>query len=373
MFILLAFRRPSCFVMLLFGGFFDWSCIVLRFVTSGASLLLLSMLILGYRLLIDILFWMLNVTIITSLFLVDVIFWRSFTCREEAKRLAFKLKKITVADIIETMKVTVEPFSLQNNQICRIYKLEMKLYRPDHYHEYAGISSEDCEEILSVDFLRALEDAIKNHLNLLDKINGIQNFTADSQSVAPNDGDEDFSSSKAERDEEDDDGGDGDNEEQEDLGLDAVKQKRQATDEMDYDDDYDERVNEEATRAGSESEDNDEDEVEFRKDNEVEMLDAKDGHLESPSKAEVFSTSESLKTKTKSRAKSKKKIRRQFNRKDDDRSIFVEAKGFYFKVHFRFTNEAHILLAQVRSHLPPHHPYAFLGKSTFARTTFFYF
>ncbi|XP_024027231.1 DNA-directed RNA polymerase I subunit 1 [Morus notabilis] len=267
---------------------------------------------------------------------------------EEAKRLAFKLKKVTVADIIETMKVTVEPFSLQNNQICRIYKLEMKLYRPDHYQEYAGISSEDCEEILSVDFLRALEDAIKNHLNLLDKINGIQNFTADSQSVAASDGDEDFSSSKAERDEEDDDGGDGDNEGQEDLGLDAVKQKRQATDEMDYDDDYDERVNEEATRAGSESEDdNDEDEVEFRKDNEVEMLDAKGGHLESPSKAEGFSTSESLKTKTKSRAKGKKKIRRQFNRKDDDRSIFVEAKGFYFKVHFRFSNEAHILLAQI--------------------------
>lgn len=273
--------------------------------------------------------------------------------REEAKHLAYKLKKITVADIIETMKVTVEPFSLQNNQICRIYKLEMKLCRPEHYQGYADISAEECEEILSVDYLRALEDAIKYHLKLLERINGIQNYSLDSQSVAPNEGDEDLSSSRAEHDEEDDDGGDGENEGQEDLGLDAEKQKRQATDEMDYEDDYDEGDNEEETRAGSESDDDkDENEVESSKYNEVEMVDAKYGAPKSPSKSGISFKSESPETKTKSKTKSKKKSRRQYNRKDDDRSIFVEAKGFYFKVHFRFNNEPHILLAQVCSDLP---------------------
>ena len=50
-------------------------------------------------------------------------------CREDAICLADKLKKITVADIIE---VTVVPVAVCDGQICSIYKLVMKLYKPKH-------------------------------------------------------------------------------------------------------------------------------------------------------------------------------------------------------------------------------------------------
>jgi len=84
------------------------------------------------------------------------------------------LKKITVADIIKSMKVSVVPVTVLGGQICSIYKLVMKLYKSKQYPEYTDITLEDWEETLRVNFVRELEDAIENHMALLSKISGIK-------------------------------------------------------------------------------------------------------------------------------------------------------------------------------------------------------
>ena len=231
-------------------------------------------------------------------------------CREEAKRLANRLKKISVADIIESMTVTFEPFCAQGGNIWRIYKLEMKFYEPP---DYAGIEQEDWEDTLQVDFVRGLEDAIESHVKLLKKIMGIKDIISNPLSEGPDEGDEDFSgNNRSPREEEDlDDGEDeGENGEgSDDLGLDAQKRKQQSTDEMDYEDDSGGEANEEDPSAGSESEnDNGNDEVEFSKDDEIGFLEAKKGPPESPSEVGNSAESQSMKGETKSRAKKKKSV-----------------------------------------------------------------
>ncbi|PON58095.1 DNA-directed RNA pol I, largest subunit [Parasponia andersonii] len=266
---------------------------------------------------------------------------------EDAARLADRLKKITVADNIESMTVTYEPFSrLENNSICRIFKLEIKLCGPP---DYPGIDLEDWKDTLRVDFVRALEDEIDLHIKLLKKMRGISDAHPDPQSPGPNEGDEEFSSNRSQREEEDADDGEDDGENGEvsdDLGLDAQKRKRQVTDEMDYEDDSGGEVNEEDPSAGSESEnDNGNNEVEFSKDDEIGILEAKDGPPESPSGVGKLSKSQSTKEKTKSRAESKR-TRKILNQKDNDRRLFLDADQFNLKIHFKI-DEAHILLGQI--------------------------
>ncbi|KAL5545582.1 hypothetical protein UlMin_005269 [Ulmus minor] len=254
---------------------------------------------------------------------------------EDAKHLVDKLKKITVADIIENMKVTVDPFSIVNNQICRIYKLEMKLYKPDHYPKYAAISLKDWENTLSVDFVRALENAIHSHVLLLQSINGIQSsatseMAEDSVNRSPN----------LEEEEEDD------HETGEDLGLDAQKQKQQVTDEMDYEDNSEDEINEDDASDGSESDDKEENEAVFNKGDEVVIKGASKAS-KSPEEVEDLSVSEPMEKQTKSKAK-RKKATKFLDRKDYDRRTFVEAKGFNFKIHVKLApTEPHILLAQI--------------------------
>lgn len=136
-----------------------------------------------------------------------------------------KIKKVTVADIIESMEESVLPVSINNNQISRIYKLKMKLCESQLF------SIEDYEETMGVLFMRQLEDAIQSHLLLLSKINGIKNFMPDSRSMASDEIDEDASSNRLQGEENDDDHDD--DEGADDLGSDVQKRKQQAADEMD--------------------------------------------------------------------------------------------------------------------------------------------
>ncbi|KAL3585370.1 hypothetical protein D5086_012237 [Populus alba] len=156
--------------------------------------------------------------------------------KEDAERLSDKLKKVTVADIVESMEVSVMPFAVQNDDLCRIYKLKMKLYTPAHYPQHTDISVENWEETLEVLFVRELEDAIQNHLVLLSKISGIKNFLKASHSGTPIEAEEDVSGNISREGENDDDSDDEEGEEADDLGLDVQKRKQQVTDEMDYDD-----------------------------------------------------------------------------------------------------------------------------------------
>ncbi|KAM6592751.1 hypothetical protein CsatA_000454 [Cannabis sativa] len=262
---------------------------------------------------------------------------------EDAKSLANGLKKVTVADIIESMTVTVKPFALEDNRICRIYKLKMKLYKPP---VYAGIDTADWEDTLSVDFVRALEDAIESHIKLLKKIKGIKDVEVKSQSEGPDENDED-SSERSRREEEDGDDGEDDGEGLDDFGSDAQKRKRQVTDEMDYEGSSGEEDNKEDVSDDSESENDDgNNKFEFfSKDDKSGILESEDGPPGSPSGVGNLSTSKSKKEKVKARAKPKRN-RRFLNKIDSDRRIKLKVTKQDFKIHFRI-KEAHILLAQI--------------------------
>ncbi|WCJ33918.1 DNA-directed RNA polymerase I subunit 1 [Euphorbia peplus] len=272
---------------------------------------------------------------------------------DDAEHLADRFKKITVADIIETMEVSVVPFAILDTGVCRIYKLKIKLYRPAHYPKSVDVSVEDWQETLDVRYVRELEDDIKIHMKLLNKINGIKDESRASDSKAPGEADEDSSGDRLQREENDEDKDDDDNEEAEDLGLDAQKRKLQASDEMDYDDasEEEELIEGESTRheqsSGSESEiDQVDNEIEINKDATFDE-EASEGSL--PTKPSKLKGNKSEATGANhSKAKSKKKRKTKRIPKDDDRAIFWEAKDMQVEVHFKFyTNEPHILLAEI--------------------------
>ncbi|ESW17626.1 hypothetical protein PHAVU_007G255400 [Phaseolus vulgaris] len=261
---------------------------------------------------------------------------RSNKSMEEAICLADKLKKITVADIIKSMKVSVVPVSVLGGQVCSIYKLVMKLYKPKQYPKYSDITLEDWEDTLRISFVRELEDAIENHMALLSKISGIKKFKTDPQSHSNSSEDAHGNGSESEtkgksNDDDDDDDVVEDTEGYEDLGSDAQKRKRQGTDEVDYEDGP-----EEETHDGvlSEEIENDEDNVDDNM-----TLDASDSEgLDELSESKSIFEKDSLKRE--------KKKSRPTTRKYD-RAVFVKAKGMHFQIHFKFTGEPDILLAEI--------------------------
>ncbi|OVA11689.1 RNA polymerase Rpb1 [Macleaya cordata] len=291
-------------------------------------------------------------------------------CRDVAERLAAKLKKVTVADIIESMEVHVVPFAVQKQQVSTIYKLKIKLYRPELFPPYMDITLEDCMETLDVQFQRELEDAIQNHLIMLSKISGIKNMLegGEAESGSGKEKDEDDPGMKSQQagDESDDNGGDDNDNEAEDLGVDAHKRRQQATDEMDYDEDGVEKETSVVENVDTEGEAGSESETEHvgtedddhGSDGEAQIFDAEDEAKPFPvSKSKFDAVDEAkpvrvLKSKTvekesKSEAKPKKHVRTRRMKKDTDRVVFVEAKGLDFEVHLRFTDEPHIMLAQI--------------------------
>ncbi|KAJ6912770.1 DNA-directed RNA polymerase I subunit 1 isoform X2 [Populus alba x Populus x berolinensis] len=298
--------------------------------------------------------------------------------KEDAERLSDKLKKVTVADIVESMEVSVMPFAVQNDDLCRIYKLKMKLYTPAHYPQHTDISVENWEETLEVLFVRELEDAIQNHLVLLSKISGIKNFLKQSHSGTPIEAEEDVSGNISREGENNDDSDDEEGEEADDLGLDVQKRKQQVTDEMDYDDGSEGLLNEDegdlsgsqapsGSESDTESADKESDTESADKESEIsntDMVDYDSEYFEKPTHHGNYSkpksrkkTSESssqvemhskLKSTEKKKQKAKgKKVRSKLVKKDFDRSIFVEAKGLHFEIHLKFDKEPHILLAEI--------------------------
>lgn len=248
--------------------------------------------------------------------------------------------RISVADIIESMEVHILPLSVHNNEICRIYKLLMTF----KHHEF--VSLEDCEDTLMLAFLRGLEDAIENHMGLLSKISGIKNFKSNLRSQE-NEMDEDASlTSRMEKNDVNEDG-DSDNDESDDiaddLGFDTQKRKQQATDEMDYEGaSGDESADEEEQGMAGQSHD----EVETGEDEDFIDV-SKEDTSETPYDRMEMSEPKSCDKQAKSKSQKRNKSEKKLVCKDGDRCIFVEVKGQNFEAHFRFTNEPHILLAQV--------------------------
>ncbi|XP_026412301.1 DNA-directed RNA polymerase I subunit 1-like [Papaver somniferum] len=275
--------------------------------------------------------------------------------RDDADRLAAKLKKVTVADIIEKIEVNVVPFSVYKQQVTTVFKLKIKVFGPEHFPPYMDITLEDCMQTLDVLFVRELEDSIENHLIMVFKVSGITNMGRESEVVneeeKEKEEDKDDSSKQSHNtgeETDDDDEGDANDIEAEDLGVDAQKRKEQATDEMDYGEDgmetetsLVENVDAEGSESESESDDVGNKENDQGTDGEPQILDAE----EEPKSVPASKSSD--KREPGSAAKPKKVAKARRTKKESDRVFFVEAKGLDFEVHLRFTDEPHIILSKV--------------------------
>jgi DNA-directed RNA polymerase I subunit RPA1 len=259
------------------------------------------------------------------------------------------MKKITVADIIESVNVSVDPATAKEGHVCRIYKLKMKLHIPIHYPVHTDVTLEDWEETLRVGFVRGLEDAIQSHIVLLGKISGIKDYKdkPNPSNGVNNDHSNESESNRNDQTDDDDDGDADDTEDAEDLGLDAQKNKQQAMDEVEYED-----GSEEETRDGQDDEDDkdgkdgkgdgDGDDSNIEVNGDDSDIDVNDNDKKVALDA---NNSQGLEETSKSE---KRKSEAEF--KENDRRIYVKARGMRFEIHFKFTDdEPHILLGQVLS------------------------
>lgn len=238
-----------------------------------------------------------------------------------------KVKKLSVAEVMRSIEVSKSPLVILNNQACRIYKLIVKLNQPKH------VSLQNCQETLRNGFLRALEDAIERHIALLSRINGIKSVKKSKSESA---GEDDASVGDPDNDDDEGGGDDDDDDKDEtsdDLGSDYSKKKRQNTDSVEYDGSEEDAEDGEEEEASSELK-NDGDEGKTGK--EPESDDETDGEQ----LTEGHEQEDADKTNT--------KLNEEFVTRKFDRSTFVEVKDLNLEVHFRFTNEPEILLAEVK-------------------------
>ncbi|CAH8362128.1 unnamed protein product [Eruca vesicaria subsp. sativa] len=251
--------------------------------------------------------------------------------KDDASQITDKLRKITVADIIKSIEVSVIPFAVHNGEVCSIHKLKINLYKPEHYPKHTDITEEDWEETMTVSFLRRLEDAIETHMKMLLRIRGIK-IEKDQGPKSGNETDNDDEDSGKKTGGDDDDDDEGEDAEADDLGADVQKRKKQGTDEQEYEesDDDDGEKNEPSSASGVVDPEMDEDD-----ENEEVSKEDKEDTIED--KKEVKNVQEGSKKK-----------RQRFVGGKNDRHIFAKGKGNIFEVHFKFQkNEPHILLAQV--------------------------
>ncbi|KAG8371904.1 hypothetical protein BUALT_Bualt12G0011400 [Buddleja alternifolia] len=255
-----------------------------------------------------------------------------FRSKQDVVSLVSNVKKVTIADLIESMEVRL---AVDHHKVARVYKLKMKLKDTEF------VSLKNTHDTLKSTFLRELEDAIENHVIFLSRVSGIKNYVSSSKSEASNEADEDDSSARTEKDIDDD--GDGDDYDKgDDLGSDVQKRKQQTTDEMDYDD------------ASDVDDDPDRDELDKRKsdgdhleDEETEDSGDKDEASNEQNEDEVMSEAKSSHKKGKENSEITESLGEEFSDKKIRRAIHMKVKGLSFEVHFKFTEEPHVLLAQI--------------------------
>ncbi|KAL6522438.1 hypothetical protein OROMI_031710 [Orobanche minor] len=260
--------------------------------------------------------------------------WRS---KRDVVSLVSHAKKVTVADLLETMEVQI---SFHHHKVSRIYKLKIKLKDT----EFVPLA--DIHDTLKTNFLRELEDAIENHVIFLGKINGIKNSKSSSESEGlsnekADENDSDLRTRKAD----DDDDDTNDDDQGDDLGLDVQKRKQQATDEVDYDDGSDgedELYEEKGTSDGDHVAD-----TENEQDEENEHSDDDDEASNVKNVDEVMSEAKSSDEKGKATSERYEYPSRAFSGKKPTRAIVMEVNGLSFEIEFGFNTEPHLLLAQI--------------------------
>ncbi|KAL0915444.1 hypothetical protein M5K25_015862 [Dendrobium thyrsiflorum] len=112
-----------------------------------------------------------KVDISTPVMTCPLLDWRS---REDAEFIAAKLRRICLADVIESIEVSTVPFSTNGKQVYTLYKLILKLYSPVFYPPHSGITLEACMRTLETIFIKEMEEDITKHLLLSSKIKSIR-------------------------------------------------------------------------------------------------------------------------------------------------------------------------------------------------------
>ncbi|KAI3942205.1 hypothetical protein MKW98_003804 [Papaver atlanticum] len=265
----------------------------------------------------------------------------------EVQSLAAKFKKVTVADIIESMEVHLVPCFTHNGQVSTLYKLKIKVHQPEDFPPYMDIKLEDCMQTLDVLFVRELEDMIHSHLKLLSRISGIHKIAGVesgfvSETELKEDEDESGKKSQQVGEDSDDNGEDDDDDdyEAEDLDGDAQKRKQQTTDEIDYDEDGMEPEASVVENLDTDSDKGDD----HISEGEAQASDAEDEQKSIP----MPKKSKPEENKAGPDGNPKKVTKARGVQKKFDRNIFTETTGLDFEVHLIFSpKEPHILLSEI--------------------------
>ncbi|KAL8261668.1 hypothetical protein R6Q59_025717 [Mikania micrantha] len=251
---------------------------------------------------------------------------------EDAERLVERVKKLTVAEVMQSIEVSKSPLVILNNQPCRIYKVKVKLKQPKH------VSLQNCQETLRNFFLRALEDSIERQVALLSRINGIKSVqNSKSESTSEDDaGNLDRDDGRDDEEEEEEEDDDDKDETADDLGSDYNKRKRQNADSVEYDGSEEEAEGEEEEEEASLELENGDDKGKTGKESQSD--DGTDGTDGEHSAEEQEQDDMDI---------ANPKLNGEFVTRKFDRGTFVEVKDLDLEVHFKFTNEPEILLAEV--------------------------
>ncbi|KAJ3708139.1 hypothetical protein LUZ61_011844 [Rhynchospora tenuis] len=275
------------------------------------------------------------------------------TSREEAERVAAKLRRICVADVVERMEVCTIPFFVKDKRVFTVYKLKMQLFPPESYPPHSDLTPDECLSVISDVFVEAMEDAIQKHLSLLNRIRNINEAEGGKdieERGADSEAEEEGANGKSGEDGEMDDGDVSDGE-----GADAEKRRRQERDEMEYEDDLETKETEKREKIDGEYDDG--------TDNEMgeEEEDYTMGAVETEAEEELVEDNEEKETyevkrdnkKDKEKKKSKKEndgkvMKEKKKTKKKKRRIHMESNGLDFEVHFRFgQDDPHVLLTEI--------------------------
>lgn len=259
--------------------------------------------------------------------------------KRDVVSLVTNVKKVTVADLLESMEVQL---SVDHREQARIYKLIIKLKDSEF------VSLEDTHETLNSVFIKELDDAIENHVVFLSRILGIKNFKSSSREDELNEIDGDSGVGAQEKDDDDDDNDDGEQDAGDDLGSDVQKRKEQATDEVDYEDGSDVEPGEHELLAEQEKRITDDDHLEDEETSKDEETEDSANDNEESNVLDEDEVASVAKPNSKS-SKLSEGVKKPTGKLSDKirRATYAAAKGLSFEVDFKFTTEPHLLLAQL--------------------------
>ncbi|KAJ3679103.1 hypothetical protein LUZ60_017114 [Juncus effusus] len=294
----------------------------------------------------------------------------SHTSREDAERVAAKLRRICVADVVERMDVFTIPFSTKLGEVSTIYKLKMRLFPRESFPPHSDLTLKECFETISTVFTDTMEDAIQKHIDMLNRIRDVKVVERREKQVEDDendDGDDEASVKKGgeEKDEESESEG-------EDQGADAERRKMREKDEVEYEDDDDD-AGMSKKREDVEEGEGDEDENENLERSGVENFDeereedyAMGGMENEGGEEEVINEENEEREEEKDDKKKKKKKKKdekmdkgkdkkkdakepsRRRRKKKNRQINTEYDGLDFEVHYKFQpDDPRILLAEI--------------------------